>query len=162
MEIFSKDKLKKMLKGAKKIAIIGAGNILRGDDAVGVLIAYRLKRLAPRKALVLIGEVYPESYLDVIAKDNEITYVVYIDAVDAGERLGTAMFVDIDEIPQGLFDTHKLPLKFFWSYLKKIGKKLIIIGIQVKNIKIGSSISRELFDKAMRIADEIYRVLEEL
>jgi hydrogenase 3 maturation protease len=71
----------------KRVAVIGVGNRMRGDDGVGSVIAERLQELAKGSLLVIDAETVPENYLGVLL-DSKPEVALFVDAVDFGGEVG--------------------------------------------------------------------------
>lgn len=74
----------------KEIAILGLGNLMRSDDAIGVLTVAALARchhLLPKVRLIEGGTLG----LDLLDSLWGVTHLVAVDAVDAGEEPGTLL-----------------------------------------------------------------------
>jgi len=142
--------LKNKLQGAKRIAVLGIGSDLRGDDAAGMLIAeeleaYRKKIKDTRCIKVFFGSTAPESFTGAI-KRFDPTHLLIIDAAEIKKDPGEAVLLDPQTIEGISFSTHSLPLKIMADYLLTDikGCTLMIIGIQPKNLDFGSSLSFEV------------------
>lgn len=142
--------LKSKLKDAKRIAVLGIGSELRGDDAAGILAAKEIKENS--KVKVFLGGAAPENLTGEIKKYKP-THLVIIDSAKLGKKPGTINILDSDKIAGNLFGTHKLPMRVMLDYLSKsINCKTIIIGIQPKSIEFGAQISKEAVNSADKIS----------
>ncbi|MEM3427614.1 MAG: hypothetical protein QW212_05015, partial [Nitrososphaerales archaeon] len=59
--------LSNWLYGMKKLVIVGLGNRLRGDDAIGLELINTLKGRVGDNIFLIEAETTPESYTDVIS-----------------------------------------------------------------------------------------------
>ena len=145
--------LKNRLKHAEKIAVLGIGSELRGDDAAGIIIAAQLEKECPKNQLghnfkVFIGETAPENLTGEVKKFKP-THLIIIDSAQMNEAAGVVRLIDPDQIEGFSSSTHNLPIKIFTDYLvKSMGCKIIIIGIQPKKVYFNAGISKEI-EKAM-------------
>lgn len=157
-----KKTLKSKLKEARRVAILGVGSDLRGDDAAGILVAeqfskYRLKLDQRLKNRVFIGATAPENLSGQIKRFNP-THLVIIDSADLGKAAGQIRLIERQELDGVSFCTHRLPLKVMVDYLvQSIGCATIIIGIQPKTIKFGSRPSKAV----ERAVGKVYSMLKE-
>ena len=142
--------LKDKLRKAKKIALLGIGSELRGDDAAGVIIAEniinacRKNKKLQKKLKSFIGSTAPENITGEIKKYKP-THLVIIDSVDMNEKPGAVKLIDLEHIEGITFCTHKLPVKILTDYLtKSIGCDIVIIGIQPKQFGFGMKLSKEV------------------
>ncbi len=80
------------------IRIIGLGNELRGDDAVGLLVARRLRRRIGNCAEVIEAEM---AGVDLIELMKGASVVILIDAARSGQAPGTVHRLDASAGPIG-------------------------------------------------------------
>jgi len=80
----------------KKIAVIGVGNILMGDEGVGVEVVRRLERLKYLGDVELIDA--GTAFLDVVLELRSFEKVIIIDAVHGGEAAGTVYRFTLDDV----------------------------------------------------------------
>jgi len=139
--------LQKNLKGAGRIAILGIGSSLRGDDVAGLLVIDRLRaarRTAKKRPpLKLFScETTPENFTGEI-KRFKPTHIVIVDAVDMGKGAGSVRIIGPEkESTNASFSTHGLPIKIFIDYLcRSFSCRIITIGIQPESIEFGSLLS---------------------
>lgn len=138
--------LKYKFKDAKRIAILGIGSELRGDDAAGILAAKQIRCFLVRnpKVRIFIGATAPEN-LTCEIKKYKPTHLIIIDSAELHKKPGTIALLDPNKIGGVTFSTHNLPVKVMADYLiKSIDCKIIIIGIQPKSLEFGSSVSKEV------------------
>ncbi|MFH0796003.1 MAG: hydrogenase maturation protease [Candidatus Omnitrophota bacterium] len=126
-----------------RIVIVGIGNILRGDDGVGVAIAARLKEHLRNKPNVKIYEVgeSPENYLDKITADQpDIIYL--IDAGEFGGKPGEfRIFSNPRPKTQG-FSTHSTSLSLVINFLTlQTTAQVYLLAIQPEKIGLGEDLS---------------------
>jgi len=152
--------LKVKLKDAKKIAILGVGSELRGDDVAGVLVAKHLEKACSNSrglsnCKVFIGETAPENLTGEIKRFKPDSLII-VDSADMGKAAGFARIIDANEAGGFSFCTHSLPIKIMVDYLvNSIGCKIFIIGIQPKKISFGSLPSKEIIKSARLISGAI-------
>jgi len=157
--------LKNRLKNAGRIAVLGMGSELRGDDACGILVARELKKVCPhsnehQKLRVFEGATVPENLTGEI-KRFKPTHLVIIDCVDAGKKPGAIASFNIEETQGISCSTHRLPLKLMSDYLvKSIGCRIIILGIQPKQLDFGTGVSQEVKKAANKVSGLIKKILK--
>jgi hydrogenase 3 maturation protease len=136
--------LKNRLKKAKRIAVLGVGSELRGDDVAGILVAQEFNKPSKRFRS-FIGSTAPENFTGEIKKFNP-THLVIVDSADmAKSKAGTIKLIDSKDISNFSFCTHRLPLNIMADYLIKcIDCEIIIVGIQPKTLDFGLPCSREI------------------
>jgi len=154
-----KTKLKKKLKDAKKIAVLGIGSELRADDVAGLLVAGELKKIKNLKLKVFLGSTAPENLTGEIIKYKP-THIIIVDSVDTDQEPGFILLVDPEEVGGVSFSSHMLPVKMIVDYLLESLKcEIIIIGIQPKTLVFGEAISKEVKKSAKQVSDVIKEIL---
>lgn len=140
--------------------IIGIGNILRGDDGIGIKILLRLQdifRGSPDFELIDYGT----AGLDLLSVIENYTEVLLIDAFDAGLEHGKLMIFRLEEGDYknhgANFSTHELTLAGIFQLYKGLGIKtpVYVAGIQVEDVTYGGKISMELNSRLDSIVNEI-------
>lgn len=143
------NKLKQKLQNAKRIAILGVGSELRGDDIAGLLTAEQIEKTIKGKAAlsevrVFIGGTAPENLTGQI-KQYQPTHLLVIDAAELNKEPGNIEIMGLESIGGATFCTHSLPLNVIISYLLESFKfEVIIIGIQPKLLTFGEKPSKEI------------------
>ena len=124
--------------------IIGCGNLQRGDDAAGVLVAQQLRSLGV-EAKICGGEA--SELLDAWSRAED---VLVIDAVVTGAPAGTVhRWNNPDSITFGksVASTHGFGLAEAVGLalaIKRLPASLCICGIEGKNFAIGTAVSPEV------------------
>ena len=128
-----KNDLKNVLKSnpPARVALLGIGNELNGDDAAGVLAARRLKGLVlPDSWLVIEAGVGPEAYTGVLRR-FEPELVLLVDAAHMGEAPGTVRVVDCAAASGFGGSTHTQPPSTLAEFLSAdLGCRVLLVGIQ--------------------------------
>jgi len=143
----------------EKTCIIGMGNNLKQDDAVGIYVAEGVrKRLTSNDVTVINVEDVLENYVFSIA-DNECENVLIIDAVhlnDEGDT-GSIIFGKLNELNEVInnYSTHKLSLFLSGKVLEHYNKKIWLLGIKVREIDFGIGLTK----KVKKSADIIIQLL---
>jgi hydrogenase maturation protease len=141
------------------VLLIGMGNPLRGDDAVGRIVARRLvRRSVP--------------HLRIVEQDGDITRlmeawsaaasVIVVDAISPGSQAGTIRRFDVTEqgLPGRVFQnsTHALGLHEAIELsraLQRLPKRLLIYGITGKSFALGGEVSVEVGQAAALLVERI-------
>jgi hydrogenase 3 maturation protease len=146
------DAIKSRLKG--KLAIVGIGNIIRGDDGLGPKLIEILKaRGVPGASLFDCGTA-PENYIFPILSSSCDT-VVLVDAADIGKSPGATAVFDLENISRVSFSTHNPSPRLFTDLLKtgREEMNIFVISVQPLSTGIGEPISVEVLSSLDRIAD---------
>jgi len=145
-----------MLFGGK-VAIIGVGSEMNGDDCAGILVAKKLKGV---KADVFVAGQAPESFTHLSKKGY--SQIILIDAVHFGGKPGEIRYFEGGKFAGNGTSTHKLPLKLLIEYMQKNCKsKILLAGIEPKNIGFGERPSAEVKRAAEKLAGEIGAALNQ-
>ena len=138
-----KQKLKRFTENYTKIIFLCIGNDMRGDDALGPLIAKNLEEIFQKKLdlMVINSETVPENYTGLIRKEKP-SHIIFIDAVEMKMNPGDIKFIHGEEIADYSISTHAMPLSFMIKYLKSFtDARILLIGIQPKNLEMSHDIS---------------------
>jgi hydrogenase maturation protease HycI len=148
----------KKFHNAKRIALVGVGSELRGDDAAGILVAREFLKNKIKSLKVFLGETAPENITGQIKKYKP-THIIIVDSADMKERPGKVKLFEVDQIAGITFSTHQLSLKMMVDYLSNFFKfDCVVLGIQPKCIQFGSEISKEVL-KAVKTAATLIKKL---
>jgi hydrogenase maturation protease len=119
---------------APHIAVLGLGNLMRADDALGMLAIERLRsdpRL-PSSVLLIEGGTLG---LDLLHPLDGVTHLLALDAIEAGVPSGTLLHFagsDVDLLPVGK-SVHLLGFSDLIGALRLTGsalREIVVIGIQ--------------------------------
>lgn len=131
---------------APRIAIIGVGNELNGDDSAGVLVSRRISQSIQNSVLIynVEGSISPENYTAPIRRFNP-DWIWLIDAAEFNQDPGTVKILSLDHVNGVTNFTHGLPLNVLAEFLQKETNSVIFLfGIQPLNINPFTSISEPL------------------
>jgi hydrogenase 3 maturation protease len=161
--------LRAQLRG--RVAVMGVGNPLRGDDAVGSIVARKLQRAfawvppgAPddggvTMVAIVDAEEIPESYLDVLCAARPAV-VVLVDAADVGRAPGSVVLVDGSRLADHASSTHRTPLAPVARYLEgRTGARVLLAGIQPGPDRWGDGLSGAVEDTANRLSNILWDAL---
>ncbi len=137
--------------------IMGIGNPFRGDDAAGLLVARRLRT----RVKTVLCETDPLDYIEEICQ-NKPERLIIIDAINAGEKPGKIIHVDINSVDNLSLSTHHFPISLFLKFIKKCVKKIEIWGIQVKNVEFGADMSEEVKLAVSKLTELIANKIENI
>lgn len=132
---------------------------MRGDDFLGSLVARKLIPLFNKKDDVTVfdGGVVPENYTGAVKKENP-SHIILIDAADMGESPGFIRIVEKEEVSKYHLSTHAMPISFLIKYLEhSTGAKVILIGIQPKDLELADHISEEITESINHVVYMIHK-----
>ena len=152
-----RDDLKARLQGT--VLVVGIGNTLRGDDGFGPSMIERLEGKVSAR-LLDVGEV-PESYLGRLLEQKARTILV-LDAADMGEAAGTVAILEAEDLAECNVSTHQMPLELFFRYLRENSHAdVFALGVQPKQISLGSEMSPEVESTAAILSEVLIELLSE-
>jgi len=151
-----KARLAKELGRPEKLAVIGVGNVGKGDDAAGVRAAETLVRLvgpgARARLEVFIAHDVPENFTGSVRRSGASVALV-IDAAAAGHRPGSVFLVDPADVPAEDVSTHRTPLSALAAYLQETAAcRVVILGIEPEGFAAGAPLSPPVRDAVARVA----------
>ena len=155
--------LKSNLTSTPRLAIVGVGNELRGDDSVGVVVARDLLNTpsvqASETLLVIPAGVAIENitgHLRGFAPD----LILIIDAADMGDTPGVVHLLPADSVSGISAFTHSLPLSMVVHYLTlELHCPVFLLGIQIRSNEMDIPICAEVFNAAHEVVDGLCEVL---
>ena len=158
--------LKSNLAKAKRIAVLGIGSDLRGDDAAGTIAAEALAKLvkkgsaAAKRVKIFLGSTAPENLTGEVKKYKP-THVIIIDTVEMKEKAGTILVLNPREVGGGVsFSTHVMPARILADYLQaSLECDVTLIGIQPASLKFGTPASKSVKSSALHIASAIRKAI---
>jgi hydrogenase 3 maturation protease len=145
-----------LLNGGR-LAVLGIGNELNGDDAAGVLVARKLKAaLAPADDLYIV-EAGPsaESFTGPLRRFAP-TLVVLVDAAELGLPPGSVRCYDWPDAEGLSASTHTLPPSMLAKFLvRELDCGVALVGIQPKSLDLDAPVSAEVLAAVERVAAEM-------
>jgi hydrogenase 3 maturation protease len=135
-----------------RIAIVGIGQELRGDDAAGVAVARALSRqralgcpsTVSDRFLIIDAGAAPENQTGPLRRFAP-DLVLLIDAAQMDEAPGAVRWLDWQDTSGLSASTHTLPPYVLASYLSsEIGCRVALIGIQPADTSIGAPLSPDV------------------
>ena len=136
-----------------RVAVVGIGNPDLGDDGAGMRLAECLA--ARGLSDIFLAERTPERWVGRLARDGYDS-VLFLDAVEAGERPGSVLLLDAAEVesrfPQ--LSTHKLSLGTLARLLEaEGGARAFLLGIQPASLTPGAGLSAPVETTVEILAD---------
>lgn len=130
---------------ARRIAVLGLGNLMRTDDAVGMLALQALRsdpRLPPAVALIEGGTLG----LDLLHPLDGVTHLLAIDAVDAGVPPGTVLRFSSHELADLPISksVHLLGFSDLIGAMRLTGTEpddIVVLGVQPEVIGWGTELT---------------------
>lgn len=140
--------LKDWLRGAERLAVVGAGSTLRADDAAGMEVVTRLMAEYPPdehpRLLFCPGETAPENFSGKI-RAFQPTHLLVLDAANMGLTPGEIVDIPPETVGGPAFLSHMLPLKVLINYLAgDTGAKAALLGIQYRSLEFDGPMTPEI------------------
>ena len=142
-------------------ALVGIGNALRGDDAVGLRIASKLRsRLGPAPAKgVRIHKAAdaPELLLSKLA--YSVTRIIIFDAVDAAADTVRIVCAKLNDTKYGFFATHNITLRIVPGLADRLND-VFVVGVQPESLEVREGLSDSVKKSAGLVVDAVTRAVE--
>ncbi len=150
-----KEELKDWLEGLERLVVMGVGNPLRKDDAVGVYVAKKLvSGKLPANVKVIVCEGAPENFLNE-ALDFKPSHILVVDAVMLERECGLIRVEELQKYPP--ISTHRIPLSLLFHYARLRGFRGegAVLGIRPASLEFGEGLT----EGVKKVADGVVRVL---
>ncbi|MBI5000710.1 MAG: hydrogenase maturation protease [Euryarchaeota archaeon] len=145
------------MKGARRIAVLAMGNELRGDDAVALEVAKRLKMREGAALKIFEAHTVPEAFVGPVCSAAP-SHVLIIDAAELGGKPGDWRVLEKDEIDDALVSTHHMPATAMAGEIeRRCGAKVTFIGIQPKSREVAVGLCSQCGKAANEIAESILK-----
>jgi hydrogenase 3 maturation protease len=135
--------LEERLRGIStdKVALVGVGNRMRGDDAIGPVLIDLVMGKVPH---AIDADGAPENVTAAIRRLKP-SAIIFLDAASLGEAPGSARIVEAGEMEKLEASIHNFSLDVVMEYLEgTTGADVFLVGVQPERIGEGESISPEL------------------
>lgn len=141
---------------AKKRAIVTVGNPLRKDDGAAVVLGRILKNELEN---VFITHQAPENFIYKLIKEG-YSHILILDAAEMQLSPGSSAVLEREDILAGEIMTHSMPIRFFTSLMERLGRNVLIVGIQPKDRGFGEMLSPVVEQKVKKLAAFIKKSVE--
>jgi len=150
----------------RRIAVVGVGNILMGDEGIGVKVVEELRRkeLPERVELFDGGTAFHALIGELVNFDK----LVILDAVKGGRAPGTIYRFEFKEIEEGeketktslsLHDVGVIETLMLERLVHSIPEEIVFIGVEPERIELSMELSSVLKKK---LPELVQMILEEL
>jgi len=144
-----------------RVAVLGMGNELNGDDAAGVMVARELKAELNDNStrLVIDAGLAPENFTGTLRRFKP-DLIILVDAAQINMLPGDIQCVDWRETGNFSASTHSLPPLVLSQYLtEELGCEILLVGIQATNTETGSPIFPPVQKAITKVAKELGQLL---
>jgi hydrogenase maturation protease len=146
------------------IRVIGVGNVWRGDDAVGLLAARRLRERLGPSIEVIDAESDGLALLDLM---EGVDQVILIDAVKGGGRPGATVRLDLStESRWGVLvpcSTHAMGVADAIDLARTLGrlpKQIILYGVEIESVESGASLTEAVRRGLDLVVEQVIQEVE--
>lgn len=143
--------------------VVGVGNALRGDDAVGIAVAERLRGRVPEDVDVVECEQEPSRLLDAWGGAD---VALVVDACASAEPPGTVYRFDVsgEPLPARVFrsSTHAFGVGDAVELaraLERLPRQVVVYGVEGGQFAAGAALSPEVESAVEQVAEEVIREL---
>jgi hydrogenase maturation protease len=141
-----------------RIGLLGLGNLMRTDDAVGMFTLRQLTedRRLPRVVRVIEGETLG---LDLLDKVHGISHLLALDAVDTGAEPGTLVRFagpDLADLPISK-SVHLLGFSDLMNVLRLMDAapvEVVLLGVQPESTDWGTALTQSMEAAKGKLAEE--------
>jgi len=138
-----------------RIAIVGMGHELRGDDAAGIIVARRLEAATNVYWLVIDAGSAPENFIGKL-REFAPDVLLMVDAIQMDAPPGMIRLLTIDELESYSLTTHALSPHLLIAHLQLELRCIIrLLGIQPGQDSFGSELSSLVRHSVERIVQII-------
>lgn len=149
----------------KRVAVIGVGNTLIGDDGVGIHVIEELRKMQFPENILLLD--CGCDLLNTLPYIGETELIIIIDAVKMGLKPGDIKKISLDDLEKIKIQfpsVHEINLVSSIRLAKEISEDLkkcaiILIGIEPANLSPGEGLSKEIESKIEEIKSLIIEIL---
>jgi hydrogenase maturation protease len=146
----------------KKVAIIGYGNLIRNDDAAGLLITEKLEKNYKKNEFIECF--YSCSTADLIGLIEEYKLIYIIDCAIINTEPGRFIKKEINEIEfnDDNYSTHNISFNQIKETINKLDNKpkIFFFMLQPKNMEIGEKLSKEIKNNISVLSDTIQKEIQ--
>lgn len=131
------------------VLVLGVGNVVMGDDGVGIRVVQQLQReyRFPKSVEIVDGGTLG---LDLLPVLEGRSHLIMVDAVETGKEPGTCVRLAGEELPLALetrISPHQMGLKDLLSVARLMGQapgEMVLIGVQPGSIEMGTELTHEV------------------
>lgn len=152
-------RLEEWMRDYGRLVILGIGNPLRKDDAVGVEIVRALKGRVPKKVRLIECQTTPENFAGRI-KRLKPSHILMIDAAHFSAKAGEVRLFPPEKISGVALSTHAMPLHMLVEVLQSnLEVKVALLGVEPKSVEFGEGLTPETQKAVARIAETLEKIL---
>jgi hydrogenase 3 maturation protease len=146
-----------------RVAVVGMGHDLRGDDAAGLSVARALQEALTGNERVLVVDAgpAPENQTGPL-RHFEPDLVLFVDAAQMDEEPGVIRWLSWEEVDGISASTHTLPLGVLARYLvNELGCEVALLGIQPASDAVEALFSPQVAKAVDSVVDALSKLLSQ-
>ena len=152
------DTLRRRVRNARRLAIVGIGDEFIPPDRLGMHAAREIKKENLPEVEVFLAGTVPESITGPLRRFRP-DHVFFLDAADMGAQPGTIAVIEPERVQATLISTHVLPLTVVMDYVEReTGAGVTLLGIQ-PNL---TGADRDLSDQDLAYLDRNLQLLSQV
>lgn len=137
--------------------VFTVGNVLRGDDGAGPLLAQLLEEEPAPGWTVVDGADVPENHTHHI-RSLAPRRLLIVDAADMELAPGEVRLIDQDSVAeQFLVTTHAIPLNFLIDSLRETVPEVLFLGIQPQDTSFYAPVTNTVRESVEAVHDRLVR-----
>jgi len=145
---------------ADRILVLGIGNVLMGDDGLGVHVVRELQKVSlPENVDIVDGGT---KGIELVPYCENKKRLIIVDAIDLGREPGELIVLKGEHVRRYLGETrcsmHEVGVSDLLSVLALLDiqpGEVLLIGLQPEKIEVGMDLSKSLQDNLQGIVDTI-------
>ena len=131
--------------------LLGIGNELNGDDAVGCYIA---DNFSARNWLSVNAGTVPGNFTGLVKREKPPVLVI-VDAADMNLQPGEIRRLKKEQANSAFYSTHSLPISEFISQVESFVQEIVLLGVQPRDLSQFAALSDEAREAAQKLAETI-------
>jgi hydrogenase 3 maturation protease len=148
-----------------RIAVVGVGSELRGDDVAGLALVRALRTRFPadsaERLIAIEAGTAPENVTGALRRFRP-DFVLLIDAAQMGAEPGVVRWLAASAAAGFSASTHSLPLHMLAAYLEsELGCEVALLGIQPATLSFDAPLSPPVKRAVAEIAQALSAILSE-
>jgi hydrogenase maturation protease len=149
----------------KKIAIVGVGNTIMGDEGFGVEVVNQLDKKICSKSIQLIDA--GTGFFNIVSELRDYDKVFIIDVVHGGQRAGTVYRFGMEDLENSthtalsLHDFGVIESIKMESIVGKVPEEFVFFGIEPDRIEFSMELSPVVKGKVHYVIEKILQELQQ-
>ncbi len=148
-------------KTVKKVAVVGVGNILMGDEGAGIEVARELEKRVRNVEIIDAGT----AFFALVSEMDRFDKLIIVDAARGGKEPGTVYRFRLEDVRStqpavSLHDVGVVEALKLESLTGRIPEEVVFYGIEPCKVELSMGLSEVVRKKISYTAEAIVRELE--